>query len=74
MAAGLRPGETFPNLRQTLIAITQLNRKDDGTVIAEYRWHWAPSYEGEHLGIQASEPITGRVRFRHVADGWRLVR
>ena len=74
MAAGLQPGDTFPYLRKTLIAVTQLTRKDDGTVIAEYRWHWAPSYEGEHLGIQASAPIPGRARFRNPGDGWRLVR
>jgi hypothetical protein len=74
IAAGLRPGETFPYLRQTLIAITDLSRKPDGTVVAEYRWHWAPSYEGEHLGIQPSAPLTGRARFRNPGDGWRLVR
>jgi hypothetical protein len=74
MAAGLQPGQTFLYLRQTLIAITRLDRKDDGTVVAEYRWHWAPSYEGEHLGIRASEPITSRARFRNAGNGWRLVR
>jgi hypothetical protein len=74
IAAGLRPGETFPYLRKTLIAITQLTRKDDGTMVAEYQWHWAPSYEGEHLGIRPSEPFSGRARFRNPGDGWRLVR
>jgi hypothetical protein len=74
IAAGLQPGATFPYLRKTLIAITQLNKKDDATVVAEYRWRWAPSYEGEHLGIKASEPMTGKARFRNQGDGWRLVR
>lgn len=74
MAAGLQPGETFLYLRRTLIAITRLDRKDEGTIVAEYRWQWAPSYEGEHLGIQASEPFTGKARFRNAGDGWRLVR
>jgi hypothetical protein len=74
MAAGLQSGQTFLYLRQTLIDITQLNRKDDGTMVAEYRWHWAPSYEGEHLGIQASEPMIGKTRFKNAGGGWRVVR
>jgi hypothetical protein len=74
MAAGLQPGETFPYLHKTLIAITQLIPKDDGTVVVEYRWHWAPSYESEHLGVQAAEAITSRARFRHVGNSWRLAR
>jgi len=74
IAAGLQPGQTFLYLRRTLIAITGWTRRPDGTVVAEFRWRWAPSYEGEHLGIQASEPITSRVRFRNAGDGWRVVR
>jgi hypothetical protein len=74
IASGLQPGQTFLYLRRTLIAITGWTRRPDGTVVAEFRWRWAPSYEGEHLGIQASEPITSRVRFRNAGDGWRVVR
>jgi hypothetical protein len=74
MAAGLQPGQTFLYLRQTLIAVTKLETRNDGTVLAEYRWRWAPSYEGEHLGIQPSDAFAGRARFRNVGDGWRLAR
>ncbi len=74
MAAGLHAGQTFLYLRQTLIDITHLTSKDDGTMVAEFRWRWAPSYEGEHLGIQASEPMIGRMRFRNTPDGWHVVR
>jgi hypothetical protein len=74
MAAGLQPGQTFLYLRQTLLDVTRLEIKDDGTAVAEYSWRWAPSYEGEHLGIRAPEPVTARARFRSADGAWRLVR
>jgi hypothetical protein len=72
IAAGLQPGQTFLYLRKTLIDIVRLIRKDNDTMIAEYRWRWAPSYEGEHLGIQPSTPMAGKARFKNNGDGWRL--
>jgi hypothetical protein len=74
MAAGLQPGQTFLYLRRTLIAITRLDSKDGGTMVAAYQWRWAPSYEGEHLGIQPSEPFPGTARFRKVGGEWRMAR
>jgi hypothetical protein len=74
MAAGLQPGETFLYLRKTLIDVVRLSKKDSETMIAEYRWRWAPSYEGEHLGIQPSGPMAGKARFKNSGGGWRLAR
>jgi hypothetical protein len=72
IAAGLRPGQTFLYRRQTLGAITRLVRQDDASVRVEYSWHWAPSYEGGHLGIPTSAPTRGTATLRQTDQGWRV--
>lgn len=72
LAAGLQMGQTFLYRRQTLGAITRLVRQDDATMFVEYSWHWAPSYEGVHLGIPASAPAKGTATLRRSDQGWRV--
>ena len=57
---------------QTLGAITRLVRQDDASVRVEYSWHWAPSYEGGHLGIPTSAPTRGTATLRQTDQGWRV--
>jgi hypothetical protein len=71
-AAGLHTGQTFLYRRQALIAITKLVRQDDHTSVVEYSWNWAPTYEGLHLGISASPPITSKATFKRSDTGWRF--
>jgi hypothetical protein len=72
IAAGLQMGQTFLYRRQTLGAITRLVRQDDTTMLVEYSWHWAPSYEGAHLGIPASAPARGTATLKRSDQGWRV--
>jgi hypothetical protein len=72
IAAGLQTGQTFLYRRQTLGAITRLVRQDDATIRVEYSWHWAPSYEGGHLGIPTSAPARGVAMLRRTEQGWRV--
>jgi hypothetical protein len=74
IAAGLQMGQTFLYRRQTLGAITRLVRQDDDTMLVEYSWHWAPSYEGAHLGIPASPPAKGTATLTRSDQGWRVAR
>ena len=70
IAAGLQTGQTFLYRRQTLGAITRLERQDDATIRVEYSWHWAPSYEGGHLGFPTSAPARGVATLRRTDQGW----
>ena len=72
IAAGLQPGQTFLYRRQALGEVTRLVRQDHKTTIVEYSWHWAPSYEGEHLGIRASPPARGKATFTLSDNGWHV--
>ena len=64
------PGPALVN--RTLGTITRLVRQDDGTMLVEYTWHWAPTYEGAHLGIPASSPAQGKATLTRSAQVWRV--
>jgi hypothetical protein len=73
MVAGLQAGQTFQYRRQTLVAITALLPQIDGATVVGYSWKWAPTYEGAHLGIRESEPISAQAVFRKSSAGWQVV-
>jgi hypothetical protein len=74
IAAGLQVGQTFLYRRQTLVGIARLVEQEDNTTLVEYSWNWAPTFEGAHLGISASQPVTARATFKRAGSGWRLAR
>jgi hypothetical protein len=73
LAAGLRPGQSFVTRRQTLIAVGTITMKNGKTAVVDYTWHWAPSFETQHLGIDPSEPVRSNATFTRESKKWRLM-
>jgi hypothetical protein len=70
--AGFQPGQSFLYRRQTLVDVEDQIAVEGNTATVTYRWRWAPTEEGAHLGIHAGDAVRGSAAFTRSAGRWLL--
>jgi hypothetical protein len=70
--AGFQPGQRFLYRRQTLVDVEEPIAVKGDTATVSYRWQWAPTEDGAHLGVRAGDAVRASATFTRSAGRWQL--